>query len=153
MKRMFVGFMLLAVSMVCTVKSFAQNLTVADLTGKWKLAKVEVIQKQGDAELSRQAYLPADYTGKIYFEQVRCSPSGRTIYDGKKRDDGLRNGGGLQVDSHNGHSYVTFNGEAMGAYYEFEWVKKSVEFSLTEEQLLSQQTGEKKIVKLYYSKF
>ena len=126
-----------------------ESIQLSDLVGKWKLTKVEEVQMQGDAELSKQEYTPTTYSGEIPFEGFTCTSDSKLSYSGRKLD-WFKEGGNIQLNE--GSNNVFFHGKPAGLSFIFDWEVMPVEFSLEKLMEGNQQSAERKMVKYYYVK-
>ena len=126
-----------------------EAIQLSDLVGKWKLTKVEEVQLQGDTELSRQEYIPAAYSGNIYFDHLEFFSDGKISYGGKNSGE---LGAGKNIQLYEGSDNVGFHGDILSTFFAFKWLSEPTFFSLAQEKASNQQSQTSTFVYYYYQK-
>jgi hypothetical protein len=152
-------FLLFIILALISIRLNAQETTESDLVGKWNLTKVEVLNMQGETELSRQTFdaLSID-SGKANFghvveiDQIECSADRKTIYRGQDKGSPFIRNGNIQISVQTPLFTVIHFHNGFWSDVNFVWIDKPTSFMLISEQLIDQAYDYREQVWLYYTK-
>ena len=127
----------------------AQTVTPNELAGTWTLQKVEVVTLQGSTVIDTQSYLPAIYTGMIYFETIQCSNSGAVVYSGKGDQSLLLEAGKFHTPN---STDIVFQNSKIGYVFNFLWNTPNTVFVLEKKKHVSQENNTTANIRYFYQK-
>ena len=131
-------------------KTNAQTVTVEDLTGKWTLTKIEVVQRQNSTDIDTQSYTPASFEGKIYFEKIECRKNGQIVYSGMGDEALLSTPGMFHMPN---NTAIVFQNPLIGFTFDFVWANKPTIFVLEQSVHVNQQSGIRQQIRFFYQKY